>query len=168
MEGEMGKTKARVAPPNASAEINSSNATPAATTPALSAYVGCQHPPREHCFKPAESGNSAVRRRGSRNRIDERFLDAMCEDFDLHGREVIARVRTDNPAVYLRVVARLLPAHLLVQEARLDHLSDSELADYLAVIRKILGRSGESETNAVVIDEQAQTALSVPREDGAA
>ena len=76
--------------------------------------------------------------------------------------------RTDNPAVYLRVVARLLPAHLLVQEARLDHLSDSELADYLAVIRKILGRSGESETNAVVIDEQAQTALSVPREDGAA
>jgi hypothetical protein len=153
----MGKTKAKA---------RSAEAAPAA--PAVSAYVGYQHPPREHCFKPGESGNPAGRRRGSRNRLNERFLDAMCEDFDQHGRAVIERVRTDSPAVYLRVVARLLPAHLLVQEARLDHLSDSELSDYLAVIAKILGRGGAGETNAAIIEGQAQAAPPAPRDDGTA
>ena len=107
--------------------------------PSPGPHLGYPHPPVENRFKPGQSGNPAGRRRGSRNRLNERFLDALCEDFDAHGVGVIEKVRLTNPAVYLRVVARLVPAHVLVQEARLDVLTDDELAAYLAFVRQALG-----------------------------
>ncbi|MEQ1863768.1 MAG: DUF5681 domain-containing protein [Micropepsaceae bacterium] len=110
--------------------------------PSPGPHLGYPHPPVENRFPPGQSGNPAGRRRGSRNRLNERFLDALCEDFDAHGVSVIETVRKTNPAVYLRVVARLVPAHVLVQEARLDVLTDDELSAYLAVVRQALDVQG--------------------------
>jgi hypothetical protein len=77
--------------------------------------------------------------RGSRNRIGERFIAALCSDFEVHGADVIARVREEDAAIYLRVVAQIVPQTLLMQDAKLDDLSDDELATYLLAIREALG-----------------------------
>ena len=63
----------------------------------------------------------------------------LCADFEEHGVDVIARVRDEDAAVYLRVVAQVVPQTLLVQDAKLDDLSDDELAAYLLAVREALG-----------------------------
>lgn len=60
-------------------------------------------------FQPGQSGNPAGRKPGSRNRLSENFLKAMADDFDEHGVEAITKVRQDDPAKYLTVVAQLVP-----------------------------------------------------------
>jgi hypothetical protein len=55
------------------------------------------------------------RPKGSRNRHTENFLREFADDFELHGRAVIAKVRSEKPEVYLRIAADLLP-----REATLD------------------------------------------------
>ena len=114
--------------------------------------VGYKRPPIEHQFKPGNPG----RPKGSRNKLGERFIAAMCADFEEHGASVIERVREEDPAVYLRVVAGLVPAHVLVHEARLDELSDEELATYLIAVRQALGLRDA---------EAAETALAVLRDE---
>jgi len=63
-------------------------------------------------FKPGQSGYPAGRPKGSRNRLSERFLSALADDFEKHGEDVIARVREAYPAVYLRILASLLPTQV--------------------------------------------------------
>jgi hypothetical protein len=51
------------------------------------------------------TGNSGGGRpRGSRNKLTERFLDTIANDFAEHGAEAIAKIRTDDPATYLKIV----------------------------------------------------------------
>lgn len=109
------------------------------TSPMPRRDVGHGRPPMDKCFKQGQVANPAGRPRGSKNRLTERFLQGLCEDFEEHGVGVIAKVREDMPAVYLRIIGRLVPAHLLVQEARFDELSDDEISTYLIAIREALG-----------------------------
>src|SRR5512136_290731 len=70
-------------------------------------------------FLPGNTGCGGGRPRGSRNRLGEMFLQALAQDFDEHGAEAIAECRLTNPAVYVRVVASLLPREI-EQEAATD------------------------------------------------
>lgn len=65
-------------------------------------------------FLPGNTGFGG-RPKGSRNRHSEVFLAAFAADFEQHGAAVIERVRQEQPSVYLRVAADLLP-----KEATLD------------------------------------------------
>lgn len=47
--------------------------------------------------------------KGSRNKLGEEFLAKFAADVGLHGAEVIERVRTERPEVYLKIWADLLP-----------------------------------------------------------
>jgi len=76
--------------------------------------------------------------RGSRNKLGERFIAALYADFEAYGVDVITRVRDDDPAVYLRLVAQVVPQTVLVQDAKLGELSDDELAAYLFAVREAL------------------------------
>jgi hypothetical protein len=60
-------------------------------------------------FQPGQSGNPAGRPRSSRSRHSENFLAAFANDFELHGAAVIEKVRTESPAIYLKIAADLLP-----------------------------------------------------------
>lgn len=46
---------------------------------------------------------------GARTRLTEKFLKAICADFEENGAETIERVRGSDPSTYLKIVASLMP-----------------------------------------------------------
>ena len=65
-------------------------------------------------FQPGQSGNPLGRPKGSKHKLTEQFLDAIAMDFGEHGAEAIAKVRTDDPATYLKIVRSLIPRELIM------------------------------------------------------
>lgn len=74
------------------------------------------------------TGNSGGgRRRGSRNKLTERFVDAIADDFAEHGIQAIATVRTTDPAMYLKIVGSLVPRELVLQREQSPAINYSEI-----------------------------------------
>ena len=69
--------------------------------------VGKQKP--DHLWKKGQSGNPKGRIVGSKNRLNEDFLSALADDFEVHGKASIVTVREGDPAKYLTIVAALVP-----------------------------------------------------------
>lgn len=67
-------------------------------------------------FKPGQPSKGG-RRKGSRDRIQTDMLEAIAEDFALHGKEAIKIARIERPTEYLKLVASLLPREV---EATID------------------------------------------------
>src|SRR6516165_7388433 len=77
---------------------------------------------------PGQSGNPAGRLRGSRNKLSEAVICALLRDFSKHGEKAIAKVRRDQPGVYLKVIALLIPReHKVEHRNRVKELSDEQL-----------------------------------------
>ena len=53
---------------------------------------------------------------------------------------VIRIVRHEEPATYLKVVASILPKELIMTENALEEISDEELIEALAMIRRLKGQ----------------------------
>ncbi len=92
--------------------------------------------PPEHRFKPGQSGNPGGLAVGTRNRLNARFLNALADDFQEHGKEAIERTRIEEPGTYVKVCASLLPKQI-EQTQPLDDLND---ADLMAVLEYLRGR----------------------------
>jgi hypothetical protein len=76
------------------------------------------------------TGNSGGgRRKGSRNKLTERFLDTIADDFAEHGAEAIVKVRTDDPATYLKIVGSLIPRELIMQREESPAINSAEITD---------------------------------------
>ena len=84
-----------------------------------------------HPFKPGQSGNPRGRPKGARNKLGEEFLTQLCDDFEVHGAAVIERVRQEDPAAYLRVIASLIPKDIKIDRrpdaGPLSDLTDEEV-----------------------------------------
>jgi hypothetical protein len=81
---------------------------------AMSDTATAERDPASGRFVTGSNGGPG-RAKGSRNRHSEFFLAAFADDFEKHGPAVIAQVREEQPATYLRIAADLLP-----REATLD------------------------------------------------
>jgi hypothetical protein len=83
------------------------------------------------------TGNSGGgRRKGSRNKLTERFLDTIADDFAAHGADAIAKVRVDDPAAYLKIVGSLIPRELIMQREAASPvnaavITHEELVEYI-------------------------------------
>ncbi|MFL6797474.1 MAG: hypothetical protein ACJ8F3_08695 [Xanthobacteraceae bacterium] len=87
--------------------------------------------------QPGEVRNPRGRPKGSRNKLGEAFIAALHEDFSEHGLEVIQRVRVEEPAQYLKVVASILPRELKVEHV--DSLTEAEIDQRLQHLTVLLG-----------------------------
>jgi Family of unknown function (DUF5681) len=90
-------------------------------------------------WQPGVSGNPAGRLRGSRNKLSEEVICALLRDFREHGQKAIAKVRRDQPGVYLRVLASLCPSeHKLEYNNPIKNLSDQQLEAMIEYIEAAL------------------------------
>lgn len=89
-------------------------------------------------FKPGQSGNPAGRPKGSRNKLGEAFIQAMYDDFQEHGADVIDKVRLEKPDQYLKVVASILPQQLNVRVSEFDDLSEEQLDQRIHALARAL------------------------------
>ena len=96
-----------------------------------------QNPP--HLYVPGQSGNPAGRPKGSRNKLGEAFIAALHDDFKEHGVSAIERVRTEEPAQYLKVIAAIVPKELNIKSDAFDGISDEQLSAILVAARSALG-----------------------------
>ena len=99
--------------------------------------------PRERslgaAWKPGQSGNPAGRPIGNRNKLNEKFILALHDDFVQHGAKVIEQVRKDKPDIYLKVIASILPRELHVKDGSVfDGMSNEQLDEILGSVRAVL------------------------------
>src|SRR5262249_40078703 len=79
-------------------------------------------------WQPGQSGNPAGRLRGSRNKLSEEVICALLRDFRKHGEKAIAKVRREQPGVYLRCLTLLVPREHKVEHSNpLKDLTDEQL-----------------------------------------
>jgi hypothetical protein len=79
-------------------------------------------------WQPGQSGNRAGRVRGSRNKLSEEVICALLRDFRKHGEKAIAKVRREQPGVYLRCLTLLVPReHKVEHRNLLKELTDEQL-----------------------------------------
>lgn len=62
-----------------------------------------------HLFKPGQSGNPAGRPVGSKSRLTENILFDLAEFYAEEGKDLIRRVRDENPAALLQGLLKLIP-----------------------------------------------------------
>ena len=90
-------------------------------------------------WQPGQSGNPAGRTRGSRNALSEEVICALLRDFRKHGEKAIAKVRRDQPGIYLKVLALLIP-----RQDKLEHtntiktMTDEELESAIAFLHETM------------------------------
>ena len=101
-------------------------------------------PPWPKGFAP----NPAGRPKGSRNKLDEQFVEALQANFQEHGEEAIEQARQRSPETYLRVIASILPKRLEVKRDGFDEFSDEQITAILYAARAALGACSEIEEGA--------------------
>jgi hypothetical protein len=90
-------------------------------------------------FKPGQSGNPAGRPVGNRNKLNEKFILALHDDFVEHGAAVIEKVRKTKPEIYLKVIASILPRELhFKNESAFEGLTDDKLDEVIGSVRAVL------------------------------
>src|SRR6516162_5274073 len=90
-------------------------------------------------WQPGESGNPAGRVRGSRNKLSEEVICALLRDFRKHGEKAIAKVRREQPGVYLRCLTLLIRREHKVEHSNpLKELSDQELEAMIEYLKTSL------------------------------
>jgi len=97
-------------------------------------------------WQPGQSGNPAGRLRGSRNKLSEELICALLRDFREHGQKAIAKVRRTQPAVYLKVLALLVPREMQIEHTNIiKQMTDEEIEQAIEAIQTMLAaRDGEA------------------------
>src|SRR5262245_4802893 len=96
-------------------------------------------------WQPSQSGNPAGRPIGNRNKLNEKFILALHDDFVEHGAKVIEQVRKDKPDIYLKVIASILPRELHVRDRSVfDGMSNEHLDEILGSVRTVLAARAPS------------------------
>ena len=108
-------------------------------------------------FQQGVSGNPHGNRHRTRHLLNQEFMQALLLHFRQHGKKAIEKVAREQPGVYLKILALLVP-----REAKIEHsggvkaMSDEEIEQAIELIQTMLAaRAGEA---AKVIEGTAEPA----------
>ena len=102
---------------------------------------------------------------GSRRAFSADFIRTLADDFRLHGRQAIEKVRKTQPAAYMKICALLVP-----REMKLEHsggikaMSTEQIERSIELIKEILAQR-EAGANAKLIDGEPVDAAALPAPD---
>ena len=86
----------------------------------------------------ARAGNPAGRLRGLRNKLNEEVICALLRDFREHGQKAIAKVRREQPGVYLRCLTLLVPREHKVEHSNaIKDMTDEQIERSIEIIKEI-------------------------------
>jgi hypothetical protein len=129
---------------------------PTSTLPA-----GPQRDAKGHWLKGV-SGNARGTLEGSRRAFSADFIRTLADDFRLHGRQAIEKVRKTQPAAYMKICALLVP-----REMKLEHsggvkaMTDEQLERGIEILQELIAKR-DADANAKVIEGEAEVVPSLP------
>jgi hypothetical protein len=66
-----------------------------------------------HLWKSGQSGNPLGRPKGSKNKISEKFLENLYENWERQGANALDKAAENEPMQYVKMVASLVPRELM-------------------------------------------------------
>ena len=100
----------------------------------------------------------------ARNKLSEEVICALLRDFREHGQKAIAKVRREQPGVYLRVLALLCPREHQVQHSNpLKDLTDEQLEAMIEYIETSLAAQAGGPVKVIEGTTTAPPALEPPK-----
>lgn len=89
-------------------------------------------------IQPGQVLNPAGRPKGSRNKFGEEFVTDFLESWMREGKAVIERVIKEQPGLYLRIAASILPKEFNIRTD--DNMNDEQIDNLISAIRSELDR----------------------------
>lgn len=96
------------------------------------------------------------------SRVSERFISDLADDWDIHGRLVLEKVRTEDPSTYLRVLSGIAPKQIEMGMSQ-------SLADFLLQLNDKAPNviDGSTADEAEILEERPRSVLQGGSADGA-
>jgi hypothetical protein len=110
-------------------------------------------------FKPGVSGNPHGNRHRTRHLLNQEFMQALLLNFRHEGKRAIEKVARNQPGVYLKILALLVPRELKVEQSQgVKAMSDEQLEQAIEALQAML------EQQAKVIEHTTET-IALPAPD---
>src|SRR5262245_33689096 len=96
-------------------------------------------------FRQGVSGNPHGNRHRTRHLLNQEFLQALLLDFRHEGKRAIEKVARNQPGVYLKILALLVPREMKVEHGGgVKAMTDEEIEQAIELIQTMLAaRAGE-------------------------
>jgi hypothetical protein len=91
-------------------------------------------------------GGSRGRHKGARNRLHAHFVRALQEHWEEEGHKAIKIAFREDPIGYMRTIVSILPKEYILEDGRLETMSDIELEEHLDELRALKARTIGSNT----------------------
>ena len=98
-------------------------------------------------FRRGFSGNPGGNRHRTRHLLNQEFMEALLLNFRHEGKRAIEKVAREQPGVYLKILALLVPREMQIEQTnRIKQMTDEEIEQAIEAIQTMLAaRAGEAE-----------------------
>jgi hypothetical protein len=112
---------------------------------------------RKMTFQQGVSGNPGGNRHRTRHLLNQEFMQALLLNFRHQGKKAIEKVARNQPAVYVKILALLVPREMQVEHTNsIKQMTDEQIEQAIEAIQTMLAaRAGEA---AKVIEGTAEPA----------
>jgi hypothetical protein len=101
---------------------------------------------RKMTFQQGVSGNPHGNRHRTRHLLNQEFMQALLLNFRHEGKRAIEKVARNQPGVYLKILALLVPREMQIEHTNLiKQMTDEEIEQAIEAIQTMLAaRAGEA------------------------
>src|SRR5215468_4902184 len=97
-------------------------------------------------FKEGLSGNPHGNRHHTRHLLNQEFMQALLLNFRHEGKKAIEKVARNQPGVYLKILALLVPRELKIEQNQsVKAMTDEQLEEAIEILETMIAaRAGEA------------------------